>query len=58
MKASQLVGNGGSIVSKIMELEIKLRIEFEHAHVKKTYDEDNAIAKSLKFVLKYDEQDN
>ena len=34
LKASQFAGDGGSIISRIIELERKTKTEFEHAHVK------------------------
>ena len=33
LKASQLAEDGGSIISRIIELENKSKIEFEHVHV-------------------------
>ena len=33
LKSSQLAGDGGSIVSRIIEIESKSSIEFEHAYV-------------------------
>ena len=33
LKASQLAGDGSSIVSGIIEIESKSKIDFEHVHV-------------------------
>ena len=43
LKASQLEVDGVSIVSRITELEIKSKIEFECADVITTNNEDNAM---------------
>ena len=54
-KASQLSGGGGSIFSRIIEIESKSNIEFEHAHVRTKKIENNAIAnKGLNMVLECD----
>ena len=55
LKSSQLEGDGGSIISRIMELESKSKIEFENVQVKTTNNEDNTISnKGLEMVLKFD----
>ena len=57
LQASQLAGNEGSIINMIMKLESKLKIEFEHVHVKTTNNEDNTIvSEGLETLLKHDKQ--
>ena len=52
VKSRQFVGDGGLIISKIIELESKTRIEFKHACAKtKNGDDDAIINKGLKIVL-------
>ena len=55
LKESQLAGDGGSIVSRIIESESKLKIESEYVHVKTNNNEENAIEnKVLEMVSKRD----
>ena len=53
LKASQLAGDGGSIISKILKVERNSHVEFEYVHVRTTEgrvsDENN---EGLKMVLK------
>ena len=43
LKASEITGDGGSIISRIIELESKSKIRFEHEHVKTNNVEDKKI---------------
>ena len=43
IKASQLAGDGGSIISKIIDLESKTKIEFEYVHVTTRNNDDNEV---------------
>ena len=43
LKSSQLPGDGRLIISKIIDLEIKSKKEFECAHAKTKDNEDNII---------------
>ena len=55
VKSSQLAGDGGSIISKIIELKSKTKIEFEHVHVKtKKVDEDAITNKGITMTLECD----
>ena len=54
LKASQFAGDGGSISSKMLEVEKKSNIEFEHIHVRKTEGSENVENEGLKMVLKCD----
>ena len=55
LKASQLAGDGGSIISKILEVENKSNIEFEYIHVRTTEESVSGENKErLKMVLKCD----
>ena len=52
LKVSQLAGDGGSIISKIIELENKTKAEFEHVYATMKGNEDNAIEKRIRNVVK------
>ena len=53
LKESQLEGDCRSIISRVVELKSKSKIEFEQARVKTTSIEDNKITnKGLEMVLK------
>ena len=55
LKASQLVGDGGSISSKMLEVERRLKIEFELIHMRTTEgSESGENTKGLKMLLKCD----
>ena len=55
VKSSQLTGDRGSTISKIIELENKTEIEIEHVHVKmKTVEEDIITNKGVTMVLECD----
>ena len=43
LKSSQLAGDGGSIVSRIIEIESKSKIDFEYIHVNNKKVENNEI---------------
>ena len=52
LKGSQFSGDGGSIISKTIELESKTKIEFEHEHLKiKNCNENTITNKGLTMVL-------
>ena len=55
LKESQFSGDRGSIMSKVIALESKTKIEVEYVHVKtKTGDEDAITTKGLTMVLECD----
>ena len=55
LKSSKLAGHRGSIISKILEVERKSNIEFEHVHVRTTEgSESGENNEGLKMVLKCD----
>ena len=54
-KVSQLAGYGGSIVSRIIEIESKSKIYFEHAHMSTKKIENSRIEiNGLNMVLECD----
>ena len=55
LKASQLTGDGGSIISKILKVERKSNVEFKHVYVRTTVVSASGESdKGLKMVLKCD----
>ena len=54
LKASQFAGDGGPIISKILEVEKKSNIEFEYVHVRTNEGSENVENEGLKMVLKCD----
>ena len=57
LKASQLVRDSSSIISKMVELENKSQTEFEHANAKAKDNENNSIEnKVVEIVLKCDKK--
>ena len=57
LKANQLAEDSGSIISRIIELDTKSKIEFEHVHAKTNKIEDSAIENiGLEMVLKCDKK--
>ena len=55
VKSSQFAGDRGSIISKIIVLENKTKIEIEHAHAKtKAVNEDAITNKGITMVLECD----
>ena len=55
LKSSKLAGHRGSIISKILEVERKSNIEFEHVHIRTTEgSESGENNEGLKMVSKYD----
>ena len=56
-KASQFTGHEGSIISRIIALERKTKIEVEHVQVKiKTGDDDATMNEGLTMVLECDKK--
>ena len=53
-KDSHFAGDRGSIISKMLEVEKKSNIEFEHFHVRITEGSGNVENEGLKMVLKCD----
>ena len=47
LKASELAGDSGPIISKIIDLENKTKVEFEHVHAKMKGSEDKTIKKNV-----------
>ena len=55
LKASQLEGNGDSIVSRIIEIESKSKIDFEHVHVNtKNIENKGIVNKGINMALECD----
>ena len=53
LKASQLSGDGGYIISKIIEVESKTKIKFDHVHLKTKNNDNNTVEnKGLEMMLK------
>ena len=58
INASKFAWDGGSIIIKIIELEIKTEIEFEYEHIKsKIVNENRIISKGFKIVLECDQKE-
>ena len=56
-KASEVSGDRGSIMSKIIGLESNTNVDFEHVHTKITNDnEDTIIKKGSSIVLECDKK--
>ena len=57
LKASQFAEDGGSIISRVTELERKTKIKFEHTHVEtKNGNDDGIINKGLTMVSECDQK--